>query len=154
MSGPNHSEELENIVNQMLSKSPNEQFKRCWELYKETAYISDPKGIYLRISQDATYRNLAIAGDTGVVDIEADENNSDDRGISVSPYRTFSAIIFRLRPIPTLPRTLNSLLTVAGVVGGSSYGPYWSAHSEDEVKRLRIFAGILAKEISHQRRGN
>ena len=145
----NYTDELKGAVARLLSQRPHENFERLWELYKETAYVSIPKGIYFRITQDATYRNLAIAGDTGVVDIEADENNSDDRRISVSPYRTLSAIMFRLGPIPTLPRTLNSMLTVAGVVGGSSFGPYWSAHSEDEVKRLRTFAGILTKEISH-----
>ena len=149
MSKQDYQDELDRALTIMLSQEHHQAFEKHWELYKETTYISSPKGIYFRISQDATYRNLAIVGDAGVVDIEADENNTDDQRISVIPYRTLSAIIFRLGPIPTLPRTRNSLLTIAGVVGGSSFGPYWSAYSEDEIKRLRIFSGILAKEISH-----
>ena len=147
MAVPNYSEELDNIVNQMLSQSPHEQFKTYWELYKETAYISDPKGFYFRISQDATYRNIVVAGDTGIVDIEVDEDSSNDGYISVSPYRRFSAVFLHMGPVPTFPRTQNSLLTVACYTE-SGIGPYWSAHSEDEVNRLRNFAGILVKSVS------
>jgi hypothetical protein len=144
----NYVKELGNIVAQMLSQAPHEEFKKYWELYKETAYIPDPKGIYFRISQDATYRNVVLAGENGVVDIEVDENSVDDRDIYVTPYRTFSGVILHLGPILTLPRTQSSLLTVACRVGTTSIGPYWSAHSEDEVERLRGFAKILVKAVS------
>ena len=143
------TDDLDNIVNQMLSQAPHGAFAQCWDLYKETAYISDPMGIYFRISQDATYRNIVIAGEKGVVDIEADENNADEREIYVSPYRALSGVVLHLGPIRTLPRTQNALLTVACLTDSNSIGPYWCAHSEDEVKRLRGFAGILVKEVSH-----
>ena len=55
------TDNLDIIVNRMLVQAPHEEFKKYWELYKKTAYISDPKGIYFRISQDATYRNIVIA---------------------------------------------------------------------------------------------
>ena len=148
MADPIYSEELDNIVNQMLSQSPHEQFKRYWELYKETAYISDPKGFYFRISQDAIYRNIVIAGDTGIVDIEADENSGNDRQISVAPYRSFSAVFLHMGSVPTLPSTQNALLIVACRVEPPNIGPYWSAYNEDEVKRLRSFAKILVKSVS------
>ena len=147
MSGPNYSEELENIVKQMLTTSPHEQFRKYWEMYKETAYISAPKAIYFRISQDATYRNIAIAGDTGVVDIDADENVGGNTGVSVSLYRSLSEIILHMGPLLTLSRTQDSLLTVACRVG-PGIGPYWSAHSEDEVERLRKFAKFLVESVS------
>ena len=144
----NYVKELGNIVAQMLSQAPHEEFKRYWELYKETAYIPDPKGIYFRISQDATYRNVVLAGENGVVDIEVDENSVDDRHVSINPYRTLSSVIINTGPRPTLPRTQNSLLTVTCLRGPSSIGPYWSAHNEDEVERLRNFASILVKAVS------
>ena len=147
MVDPGYLEELEKIVNQMLSKSPHEQFKRCWELYKETAYVSAPKGIYFRISQDATYRNIVIAGDTGIVDIEVDEDSGNEGYISVSPYRRLSAVLLHMGPVPTLPHALDALLTVACHTE-SGIGPYWSAHSDDEVNRLRSFARILVKSVS------
>ena len=148
MADQNYAIELENIVTSMLSHGPHDTFKKCWELYKETAYISDPIGIYFRISQDSTYRNLVIAGQTGIVDIEADENGGDDRDIYVSLYRAFSGIILHMGPILTLPRTQNSLLTVACRAGTTSIGHYWSAHSENEVERLRSFAKILVTAVS------
>ena len=145
----NYLKELDNIVNQMVSQGPHEAFKKYWDLYKETAYISDPKGFYFRFSQDATYRNIVIAGETGIVDIEADENNGDDRTILVSPYRVLSGVIFHMGPILTLPRTQNSLLTVACRVGGTTtLGHYWNAHDDEELERLRGFAKILVKAVS------
>ena len=147
MADLNYSADLESIVNQMLSQSPHEQFKRYWGLYKETAYISNPKGFYFRISQDATYYSIVIAGDTGIVDIDADEDSGHYGEISISPYRHLSAVLLHMGPVPTLPRTQNSMLTVACRVG-PIIGPYWSAHSEDEVERLRKFAKILVKSIS------
>ena len=143
------TDNLDIIVNRMLVQAPHEEFKKYWELYKKTAYISDPKGIYFRISQDATYRNIVIAGGSGIVDIEADENNIDDRDISFSPYRALSTVIIQMGPIRTLPSTQNSLLTVTCLMGPRSMGPYWSAHDEDEVERLSIFAKILVNMVSH-----
>ena len=106
-------------------------------------------GIYFRISQDASYRNLVIAGQTAIVDIEADETNSDERDVFVSPYRSLSRVMLHDGPMPTLRRTQNALLTVACLTESNSIGPYWSAHSEDEVGRLRRFAGILVKVVSN-----
>lgn len=148
MSGSNHSEELENIVNLMLSKSPNEQFRKYWELYKETAYISEPKAFYFRTSQDATYRNVVIAGDSVIVDIEADENVAEGRGVYARPYKSLSAVILHLGPIQTLDRSQNARLTVACLTESSSLGPYWSAHSEGEVQSLQKFAEILIEKVS------
>lgn len=144
-----YQQELDNAVAFLLSQGPSRIFEEHWELYKDTVCISDPKGIYFRINQDATYRNIAIAGEKGVVDIEADEHDADRREVSFSPYRALSAVRLQMGSILTLEDTEDSLLTVVCLVGTTSMGPYWSAHSEDEVKRLRGFAGILVKEVSH-----
>ena len=149
MAKPNYADELQTAVNQMLSQRPCSAFEKYWNLYKETADIPNPKGIYFRINQDATYRNIAIAGEKGVVDIEADEYDADRGEVSFSPYRALSAVRLQMGPILTLGDTENSLLTVVCLVGTTSMGPYWSAHSEDEVERLRGFARILVKEVSH-----
>ena len=148
MAEHNYTDELQNAVSKMLSQSPHELFEKLWELYNETTFVANPKGIYFRVSSDATYRNLVVAGETSVVDIEADETNADGREISVSPYRAHSAVILHMGPILTLPDTQNSLLTVACLIGSNSIGPYWSAHNEDEVERLRRFARILVKSVS------
>ncbi len=148
MNEHNYQKELDNALTLMFSQGPSEAFERCWDLYKETAYISNPKGIYFRISRDGTYRNIVIAGENGIVDIEADESSGADRDISVSPYRALSGVILHMGPIQTIQRTQNSLLTVACLVGTTSIGPYWSAHSEEEVDRLRNFSRTLVKALS------
>ena len=142
------AKELEGIVESMLSQSPHDMFKRCLALYGETAHISEPRGFYFRITEDAAYRNLVIAGDSGIVDIEADESSSEDREVSIYPYRSIMSVILHVGSIPTLPRTRNSLLTVACLSASNSIACYWSAHSEDEGERLSSFAGILVKAIS------
>ena len=148
MTNGNCSAELETIVSHMLSRAPSADFKRYWELYKEIAFIPDPKGIYFRISQDATYRNLAIAGQTGIVEIETEESSTDN-ALLFTPYSTFSGVIFRLGLIPSLPHTEDSLLTVVcRVSGNTSLGHYWCAQDEAEVDRLRNFAKILVNEVS------
>ena len=146
--------DLETVVGQMLSGPRSADFKRYWELYKEIALISDPKGIYFRISQDASYRNLVIAGQAGIVDIETEES-SIDSALSFTPYSSFSGVIFRFGFIPSLPNTEGSLLTVVCRVSGTtSLGHYWCAQDEEEVNRLRSFAKILANEVSSAKRAD
>ena len=53
--------DLDNALSLLLSCGPKGAFGEYWELYKDTACIPDPKGMYYTISQDATYRNLVIA---------------------------------------------------------------------------------------------
>ena len=143
-----YADELNNVVREILSQGPHETFDKYWKLYQESAYIKNPDGLYFRINEDATYRNLAIAGDNRIVDIEADEA-SNIQAISVSPYRTFSGVGLYLGAIPSLPRSQGSLLTVVcRVTGSNSLGPYWIAHSEEEVGRLRDFAKALVNAVS------
>ena len=142
------SEQLASAVEHLLSKAPSADFKRYWELYNETAFIPDPKGVYFRVSNDATYRNLVIAGKTGIVDIEAAES-SVDSGLWFTRYSALSGVILRTGIIPSLPHTEDSLLTVVCRISGtSSLGHYWCAQDEEEVTRLRSFARILINEVS------
>ena len=143
-------DDLESWISFTLSRGPHEKFDKYWNLYRGTAFINKPEGLYFRINEDATYRNIVVAGDGRIVDIEADES-SNTEAISVSPYRAFSGVGLYMGAIATLPRTESSLLTVACRVSGSnSLGPYWSAHNQEEVERLRTFANILVKAVSCQ----
>lgn len=154
MGDHNYADELETIVSHMLSRAPSADFKRYWELYKETAFIPDPKGVYFRVSNDATYRNLVIAGQTGIVDIETEESDIDS-GLVFTPYSTISGVILRMGFIPSLPHTDQSLLTVVCRVSGTtSLGSYWYAEDESEANRLRNFANILINEVSLQKRAD
>ena len=144
----NYAKELDDIVNRMVSEGPHENFDKYWSLYKESAFVPEPEGIYFRISENWTYRNLAIAGDNNIIDIEADET-SDVSAISVIPYRAFSEVIFHVGLIPTLPRTKNSLLNVlCRLTGSTSHSPYWCAYNEEEAERLRGFAKVLIRAVS------
>ena len=152
MGDRNYADELENVAGQLLSRSPSKSFKDYWELYKETAYVAEPKGIYFRISQDGTYRNLVIAGQAGIVDIETEES-SIDCGLVFTPYSTISGVIIRMGFIPSLPHTDHSLLTVVcRFAGTTSLGSYWYAEDESEANRLSNFANILINEVSLPRR--
>ena len=152
MSDFNYADEVETVASHLLSKSPSTTFKKYWELYKDTAYLAAPKGIYFRSSQDATYRNLVIAGQTGIVDIETEEA-SLECGLVFTPYSTISGVILRMGFIPSLPHTEDSLLTViCRVSGTTSLGNYWYAQDEPEANRLRTFAKILINEVSLQKR--
>ena len=148
MSDLSYAEQLNSAVDGLFSQGPHEKFEKYWKLYKESAYINEPKGIYFRISQDETYRNIVVAGDNRIVDVEVDESSGVE-GVSVRPYRVFSGVGLYMGSIPTLPRTNDSLLTVVCVLGGStSIGAHWSAHNQEEVERLRSFSRILVKAIS------
>ena len=143
------SDDLEDLVSFMLSRGPHEKFEKYWTMYKECASINKPEGIYFRINEDATYRNIVVAGDCRIVDVEADEN-SNTEAISVSPYRALSGVGLYIGAIATLPRTQSSLLTVVcRVTGSNSLGPYWSAHTQEEVERLRNFANVLVQAVSY-----
>ena len=148
MAARHYAEQLDSLVACMLSQGSHELFERHWKLYQDSVYISEPEGFYFRSSQDATYCNIAVAGDNRIVDIEADET-SNHSGISISSYHALSGVGLRLGSIPNLPRTQGSLLTV--VCRGTSsapLGPYWSAHDEQEAGRLRDFAKILVEAVS------
>ncbi len=148
MADTHRSENLDSVVNHMLSQGPHQTFETYWELYMASAFISEPKGIYFRVSQDSTIRNIAIVGDGKIVDIEADEN-SDASAISVSPYGAFSEVILHTGLIPTLPRTQKSMLNVlCRLAGSTSLSPYWCAYNEEEAERLRDFAKILIQVVS------
>ena len=148
MTDSNYSKELDDIVALLISEGPYDIFEKYWSLYKESVYISEPKGIYFRISSDATYRNVVIADENKIVDIEADES-SNIQAISISPYRTLTRVGLYIGSLATLPRTQGSLLTaVCRITGSDSLGPYWSAHTEEEVVRLRKFASFLVDAIS------
>ena len=148
MDKPDHAEELDGIVDLMVSEGPHDTFDKYWSLYKESVYIPEPEGVYFRTSQDTTYRNIVIAGDNRIVDIEADETSAI-QAISISPYRTLSRVGLYVGSLATLPRTQGSLLTVVcRITGSDSLGPYWSAHTVEEVARLRKFARILVEAIS------
>ena len=152
MGDRNYADKLEIVVSHLLSKNPSTVFQRYLELYKGTAYVSEPKGIYFRISQDGTYRNLVIAGQAGIVDIETEES-SIDCGLVFTPYSTISGVIIRMGFIPSLPHTDHSLLTVVcRVAGTTSLGSYWYAEDESEANRLRNFANTLINEVSLQKR--
>lgn len=142
------ADQLGRVIQEILLQGPHEKFEKYWKLYLDSAFIEKPDGLYFRISQDATYRNLAIVGDSRIVDIEADET-SNIQAISVSPCRTLSGVVLYVGSIPSLPRSQGSLLTVAcRATGSNSLGPYWSAHNEEEIVRLRKFAKILVNSVS------
>ena len=148
MAAHHYAEQLDSLVACMLSQGSHELFERNWKLYQESAYISEPDGFYFRGIQDATYRNIAVAGDNRIVDIEADETSDHLAGISISSYRAFSGVGLYIGSIPNLPRTQGSLLTVVcRGTSSASLGPYWSAHDEEEAGRLRDFAKILVKAV-------
>lgn len=139
------SMELETAVADLLSGSPREAFGECWKLYKETVHIPHPEGFYLSNSQDGTYHNLAVVGDSRIVDIEVGEG----KNVTMNLCRSYSGIGLVMGPVPTLAGTQGSLLTVFCRVSGSSLiGHFWTARNEDEVVRLRDFARTVVEAIS------
>ena len=140
--------ELETIVSGLLSEGSREALEECWKLYKETVHISHPEGFYHSSNQDGTYHNLAVVGDGKVVDIEAGEGG-EDRSITIDLCRAYSGVGLIMGPIPTLPRTQDSLLTVfCRITGSSSIGHFWIARNEDETVQLRDFARTMVEAIS------
>ena len=148
MSDQGATERLEGIVADLFSQGTYESFKECWRLYKETTYIPNLDGFYLSQDIEETYCNLAVVGDSKIVDIEVDEKG-EHRNVTVSLCRAYSGIGLSSGSIPTLSRAQDSLLTVfCRVAGSGSIGHYWVAKNEVESTRLREFAKTVIEAIS------
>ena len=93
MAARHYAEQLDSLVACMLSQGSHELFERHWKLYQDSVYISEPEGFYFRSSQDATYCNIAVAGDNRIVDIEADETSSVS---SSGPLRHINQLLPRI----------------------------------------------------------
>ena len=124
------------------------KFRQCWDLYLQTAEISEIQGLFVRIDEDPPYFNIAIAGEGIVADIEGADGQNP--GV-VRIYRVslIREVILHRGSLPSYDHSKGaSLMLLLRLVGLDESGPYWAARTQDEEEQLLSFARCLVQCIS------
>ena len=158
MSASNRTAQLTQLVEKVIEEKKLEKFEEYWELYEETCPFDSVTAFYLRTEvrvdylgrKSGDYCNVAIIGDSLLVDIEADD--SDDSGnLIVQPLRSFSDITIHKGPLRNLESSRDaSLVVLANRVGEVDVGLHWVAKTEEDEDHLLEFAKFLIRAVSEK----
>ena len=154
MSNIDRSVQLSRIVESAIEEHGLDMFAQYWELYEETADISEIQRFYVNIEPQQTsgggYCNVAIIGDGLVVDIEGDDVRRSG-SLSLDSIEKISSVGIHMGQLPGLPNSQNaSLVVVVQRVGESDVALYWTARADDDEERLLEFARVLVQRVSRK----
>lgn len=140
---------LEYIVEGLIQEHRFDTFRKYWEIYKETARISDVSAAHIVSKPRDSYLNVAIMGEGLVVDIEG-EDHPGDGALHVDPLKIIAGILISTEPLVGFPKLQGaSLMVVTKLMGEPNTGPYWGAWSPDEEDTLKGFARSLRDGLSN-----
>ena len=148
MTHQQRAEELAHVVATELDLNENSTFGQYWELYKQTANVSNIEGLFIRTEGRSGYCNVVILGDGRIVDIEVEER-ARSGGLHIRPLSSVSEVHLHRGSLPQLPYSEGALLVVMlGLTGMDESGPYWAAQTRAQERKLLGFAQALIEAIS------
>ena len=151
MTNRDQSEKLEERIAEVFALYSTITFRRYWELYKQTAEISEVQGLFVHANPEESYYNVAMIGDGRLVDVEGDDSDNSG-GLIIRALDLVSGITFRTRPLEGFPRTQGaSLVLLTKLLGETNPGPYWVARNPVEEGRLLGFARSLVQAFPSSR---
>ena len=138
---------LEAKVDAILAKKELDTFADYWNLGKELINGIPVRAYYIRT--EVGYVNLAVLTDNLIIDIEKIENDANPGGVSIGGIKSVSAVYFRPGPVPTVPDSETSQLTVVALrTGVIEPGFYWVAKSDSEREGLIRFGKALLRAVN------
>ena len=148
MTNRDQAEQLDKTVAEVFALFSTNTFRRYWELYKQTADISEVQGFFIRTELQATYCNVAIIGDGRLVDVEGDDSDNSG-GLSIRSLDSVCGVSVHSGPLKAFPRTQGaSLVVLTKLVGETNPGAYWMAKTPEEEERLLGFVQFLVQTVS------
>lgn len=141
-------EQLADAIARALALNNTGRFREYWELYKQTAEVSEVEDLFFRIEEEAGYCNMVILGDERIADIEGDDGHSSG-SLRVYPLSSVSEVILHRGSLPSLRRSQGARLVVLlNLTGQDGAGPYWTALTSEEEHQLTGFARSVIRSIS------
>ena len=148
----NYAAQLDRIVNRLIETAELDVFEDYWDLYKETADISNVQGFFVRTAGEydsISYCNAAIIGDGLLVDIEGDDDG-ESGSLTIRSLDSIAGLSIHTEALPGLPDSQGASLVVdTELAGESDYGPHWVAKTEEEEEHLLRFAKVLVQAMSN-----